>query len=270
MEPGLHPGGSGSQARCYPTQLHQMQTLGSLVNTRPRVLGVRQWPLLPLYPPRPSRDQPAARGNTTSNQLCSPWDPRLLTGSASRATPRVSVCAPGFSRALESRFGVRPRVWVRACSSLGVCVCSRLGLHVFQYLCIPILHVCLCASVLCMCVHVPECDPVCAHVPVCPGMYACLQVWWTSSRVPACVSWCTCMCSCDMAVRVHLHVWMRACESWCVCLLLSLCECASPCSRVSSQGACTRVSVCVSPRVFLVKGVCGLEKRSHCYSRFGK
>lgn len=244
-----------------------MQSLGSLVNTRPRVLtpgagrqaaaSVRPVPTPPKQGPAGGSSKHTLRPALLSLEFAALTQVGVRGVSAVTARLRVFACS-----------SVSVSVCVSVCPSLSVCVHPRWGVRVSQYLRTP--------TYMSARVHVPECDPgsvcdpVCAHVPVCPGTHACVRAWWMSSHVCVRVSWCTCACSCAMAVRAHLHVWARVCESRRACLNLPLCECVSPRSHMESQGACMGVSVCVSPRGFLVEGVCGLEKHIHCYSRFGE
>lgn len=218
------------------------------------MLGVRQRPLFDLFPRRPSRDQPAARANTPSDQLCSPWNSRLLPRSASGASPRVSarlrvfacssvsvsVCVSGWLCVLVSAF---------ACIPVGVCVC--LSTCAPQHTCLP---VCTCLSVtrgvcVTLCVHMSQCALVRTHVSgrggcphmsvcVCPGAHVRAHVPWlcvhicTSGHVcvnlGVHVSTCPCVSVCphvptwSLRVRawesryVSLHVvsWLKACVAW--------------------------------------------------------
>lgn len=226
MEPGLRPGGSGSQARCHPTRLHKMQSLGSLVNTRPRVLtpgaghqaaaSVRPVPTPPKQGPAGGSSKRTLRPALLSLEFAALTQVGVRGVSAVSARLRVfacssvsvSVCVSGWLCVLVSAF---------ACIPVGVCVC--LSTCAPQHTCLP---VCTCLSVtrgvcVTLCVHMSQCALVRTHVSgrggcphmsvcVCPGAHVRAHVPWL------CVHICT---SGHVCVNLGVHVSTCPCVSVC-------------------------------------------------------
>jgi hypothetical protein len=111
---------------------------------------------------------------------------------------------------------------VRDC--MGVCVSVRVCMCMCLYVCVC-MHVCVCVCVrvcICACVHVCVCVCMCMCVCACACACACVYVY-VSVRV--------CMCMC-IYVCVCMHV--------CVCVYARMCVSVSACTRVHTNGQCTK------------------------------